>query len=105
MALASVGDAPVRGAAELTPVAWGTRLHVDCVALRGAPPAAAPSPGAAPTVYVLVLRTADGTEQQVARWSPPPGQDVGIDASTDLPAGGVSGLEVRTTTGRVVMRG
>lgn len=104
VALDSVGDAPVQGAAQLTPVAWGTRLHVECIARRGAP-SAPPAPAAAPTVYVLVLHTADGTEQQIARWSPPPGQDVGIDASTDVPAGGVSGLEVRTTTGRVVMRG
>jgi anti-sigma factor RsiW len=104
VALDSVGDAPVHGAAQLTPVAWGTRLHVECLARRGVP-SAPPAPGATPTVYVLVLRAADGTEQQIARWSPPPGQDVGIDASTDVPAGGVSGLEVRTSTGRVVMRG
>lgn len=103
VALASVGNAPVQGAAELTPVAWGTRLHVDCIALRNAGPT--PPPTGPPTVYVLVLRAADGTEQQVARWSPPPGQDVRIEASTDLPANGVSGLEVRTTAGRVVMEG
>ena len=51
-----------------------------------------------------MVRGADGTEQEVARWSPPPGQDAVVTAATDLPPDRVRGLEVRTAAGETVMR-
>jgi hypothetical protein len=56
-------------------------------------------------VYVLTVRGPDGTTQQVARWAPPPGQDVDVQAATNLDPSAVEGMEVRTGTGQLVLAG
>lgn len=101
--LQAVGGAPVRGDAGLSAKRWGTQVSLRCRYLGS--DRAGPAPGPEPEpVYVLLVRGPDGAEQQIARWSPPPGQDVDIGAATDLQVPAVTGLEVRTDTGRVVMR-
>ena len=90
------------GVAGLTARPWGTQVALTCV-YEGAPHSP-PPPDAPRTTYVLVVRGADGRLEQIASWSPPPGQDVRVAASTDLPTDRVSGLEVRTAAGAVVMR-
>jgi Putative zinc-finger len=90
------------GSAGLTTRPWGSQVVLACVyhgAPRPAPPADAPR-----TIYLLVVRGPDGGEQQIARWSPPPGQDVVVTAATDLLPDRIAGLEVRTADGDVVMR-
>lgn len=100
--LPAVAGSESSGLAGLTARPWGTQVALSCL-YRGAPhPPAAPD--APRTTYVLVVRGSDGRFEQIASWSPPPGQDVEVAASTDLPADRVSGLEVRTTSGAVVMR-
>jgi hypothetical protein len=96
--LPAVAGSESSGLAGLTARPWGTQVSLSCV-YQGAPPPDAPR-----TTYVLVVRSADGRIEQIASWSPPPGQDVQVAASTDLPADRVSGLEVRTAAGAVVMR-
>jgi hypothetical protein len=99
--LPAVAGSESSGLAGLTARPWGTQVSLSCV-YQGAPHP--PPPDAPRTTYVLVVRSADGRIEQIASWSPPPGQDVQVAASTDLPADRVSGLEVRTAAGAVVMR-
>jgi len=100
--LPGVAGSESSGFAGLTPRPWGTQVSLTCV-YEGAPHPP-PPPDAPRTTYVLVVHGADGRLEQIASWSPPPGQDVRVAASTDLPADRVSGLEVRTAAGAVVMR-
>ena len=100
--LPGVAGSESSGLAGLTARPWGTQVSLTCV-YQGAPHPP-PPPDAPRTTYVLVVRTADGRLEQIASWSPPPGQDVQVAASTELPTDRVSGLEVRTAAGAVVMR-
>ncbi|MDL5156122.1 anti-sigma factor family protein [Actinomycetospora termitidis] len=100
--LPGVAGSQSSGRAGLTTRPWGTQVALTCV-YEGAP-RPAPAPDAPRTTYVLVVRGADGRVEQIASWSPPPGQDVRVAASTDLPPDRVAGLEVRTASGDVVMR-
>jgi anti-sigma factor RsiW len=100
--LPAVAGSESSGLAGLTARPWGTQVSLNCV-YQGAPHLP-PPPDAPRTTYVLVVRSADGRLEQIASWSPPPGQDVQVAASTDLPPDRVSGLEVRTAAGAVVMR-
>jgi hypothetical protein len=102
IALPAVAGSESSGLAGLTARPWGTQVALTCL-YRGAPHPP-PPPDAPRTTYVLVVHAADGRVEQIASWSPPPGQDVKVAASTDLPTDRVSGLEVRTTSGTVVMR-
>jgi hypothetical protein len=100
--LPGVAGSESSGLAGLTARPWGTQVSLTCL-YQGAPHPP-PPPDAPRTTYVLVVRGADGRLEQIASWSPPPGQDVHVAASTDLPTDRVSGLEVRTAAGAVVMR-
>ncbi|MCD2195692.1 zf-HC2 domain-containing protein [Actinomycetospora endophytica] len=102
IALPAVAGSESSGLAGLTARPWGTQVALTCV-YDGAPHPPA-DPDAPRTTYVLVVRGSDGRDEQIASWSPPPGQDVKVAASTDLPSDRVSGLEVRTASGTVVMR-
>ena len=102
IALPAVAGSESSGLAGLTARPWGTQVALTCL-YQGAPHPP-PAPDAPRTTYVLVVRGSDGRLEQIASWSPPPGQDVKVAASTDLPTDRVSGLEVRTTSGAVVMR-
>jgi hypothetical protein len=102
VALPPVGGGETSGLADLTARPWGTAIALSCRyqgESRPAPPADVPR-----TTYLLVVRGPDGGEQQIARWSPPPGQDVVVAAATDLPPDRVQGLEVRTAAGETVMK-
>jgi hypothetical protein len=102
IALPAVAGSESSGLAGLSARPWGTQVSLTCI-YEGAPhPPAAPD--APRTTYVLVVHAADGRLEQIASWSPPPGQDVRVAAATDLPPDRVQGLEVRTTDGAVVMR-
>jgi anti-sigma factor RsiW len=102
LALPPVAASESSGTAGLTARPWGTQIALTCRYLGE--PRPAPAPDAPRTTYVLVVRTPEGGEQEIARWSPPPGQDVTVTAATDLPPELVRGLEVRTATGQAVMR-
>ncbi len=91
----------VAGEAGLTEQPWGSAIALRC---RSSSTAGAPAPTQR-TVYVLFVRSPDGSEHEVARWSPPPGHDVDVEAATDLDPAQVAGLQVRTSTGDVVMQG
>ncbi|TCK25156.1 anti-sigma factor family protein [Pseudonocardia endophytica] len=98
----AAADAPVYGEAGLAGEPWGTAITLRCRTMAGRP---APARDAPRSVYVLTVRGPDGSVQQVARWSPPPGQDVDVQAATNLDPAAVAGLEVRTGTGQLVLAG
>jgi hypothetical protein len=100
--LPPVGDGETSGLAGLTARPWGTEIALAC--RYHGPPRPVADPDEPRTTYVLIVRGPDGSEQQIARWSPPPDQDVVVAAATDLPPDRVRGLEVRTAEGTTVMR-
>jgi hypothetical protein len=102
LALPPVADSETSGLAGLTARPWGTQISLSCLYRGESRPT--PPPDAPRTTYVLVVQGPDGAEQEVARWSPPPGQDAVVTAATDLPPDRVRGLEVRTAAGETVMR-
>lgn len=89
---------------DLTPVAWGTRLSMDCrypAAASGYPPAG--GAGAGPAVYTLVVTDVDGVQSQVSTWSAVPGLDVRLDAATAVPLDRIASLDVRSAGGTTLL--
>jgi hypothetical protein len=90
----------------LTPVAWGTRLSMDCTYPAGGstytPPAGA---AAGPPVYTLVVTDVDGAQSQVSTWTAVPGQDVRLEAATAVPLDRIASLDVRSAGGATLLSG
>lgn len=97
-------DTSLSATVGLTPVAWGTRLTMDCDYPAG-PSAYTPPPGAdaGEPVYVLVVTDVDGTESQVSTWSAVPGREVRLDAATAVPVDRIASLEVRSARGTTLL--
>ena len=99
VALEQVIDAPLEASVTLTDVAWGTRIDMTCD--YGAE-------GDAPTegwAYALVVVGHDGTESVLSTWRAHPGTTARLSAGTELPASGISAVEIRAVdSGRVLMR-
>jgi len=71
---------------------WGTALHLR---LASAPPAGWCS---------LVARSRDGRTETAAYWLADADGAADIEGATDIPASDLSGFEVRTDTGRLLVR-
>lgn len=99
-AMEPVGGTPVEGWLTLETVPWGTRLTLLCTY--------SPSPGGyggtGPAGYVLVVRTRDGGEREVATWNAVPGRAMQLSAATASGRADIASVEVRTDTGRPVLR-
>jgi len=101
-AMSPVGGAAVQGWLTFETVPWGTRLRLQCTY--------APAPGGygdgdGETVgYVMVVRTRDGGEQEVATWNAVPGRSMQLDAATAFGRADIASVEVRTDSGRPVLR-
>ena len=99
-AMQRLGGAAVEGWLTLETVPWGTRLTLECTY--------ATSPdgyGAGqPVDYVMVVRTRDGGEQQVATWNAVPGRSMQLTAATAAGRDQIRAVEVRTGDGRPVLR-
>lgn len=83
----------------MTPVAWGTRLDLEC---RWAPASDA-APGYGDVTggrYSLVVRSAGGQAQQVATWRALPGRTMRVSAATSLGRDEIAAVEVRAADGR-----
>jgi len=84
----------------LTSVAWWTLIRITCTypdSRYGAGAVGASS-------YSLVVRSATGGEEQVATWGSVPGRKVSMDGATAIPLTGIQTLEVRDSSGAVVLR-
>lgn len=98
-AMAPVGDAPVEGWLTLETVPWGTRLTLLCSYAPGSDGYGAVQP----VGYVMVVRTRDGDEREVATWNAVPGKAMQVGASTATAQAEIAAVEVRTDAGRPVL--
>jgi hypothetical protein len=101
VAVAMVGDAPVRAELRLEDVAWGTRITMTC--RYDGPAPAGPYP---PPTYELVVVGVDGAgTQDVARWRALPGRDARVAGSTDLAVSDIAEVQLRDRDGTVLLEG
>jgi hypothetical protein len=100
VAFEQVAEGPMSVTAELTSVAWGTRIELVCRYRDGSPP----SRYAGSASYALVLENIDGGTEQAASWQAVPGRTVTVQAATALPTARIASLEVRTASGQPVLR-
>ncbi|WP_052848180.1 anti-sigma factor family protein [Streptomyces avicenniae] len=95
VALEPTGATPMTVDVRLDPVAWGTRLSVEC----GYPEGTAWSGPGGPWSYALVVTDADGATTQVATWQAVAGRTITLDAATAVPVEDIASLSVVTAGG------
>lgn len=88
----------VEASVALTSVAWGTRLDLTCS--YEAPPGGYQHD--APT-YALVVRTADGSTEQVATWKGLPGKTMHLTGATALTTEQIAAVEVQDAAGHPLL--
>ncbi|AKU15995.1 anti-sigma factor family protein [Luteipulveratus mongoliensis] len=98
VAMSTASAAPIRASLHLQPMAWGTKVTMECLYEGDRAPQ-----GPRRTYELVVLPKDGGTPQTVARWAVLPGRDATVTGSTDLTAAAISQVQVRTTDGRVVL--
>ena len=104
VALAQQVSTTLTATVDLTPVAWGTRLSMDCRYPAAASGYLAPGgTDAGPAVYTLVVTDVDGVQSQVSTWSAVPGLDVRLDAATAVPLNRIASLDVRSAGGATLL--
>jgi anti-sigma factor RsiW len=97
-----VADAPLVASATLTPVAWGTRIDLDCRYESSGEGAA----GGREWPYALVVVDRDGEAREVSSWRASPGESASLEAGTAVDLDDIESLEIRALgTGVVLMRG
>jgi hypothetical protein len=92
--MTSVAPASLSATVGLNPVAWGTRIELECRyddPVRGAVP------------YTLVVVDASGRSESVGTWTAVPGQVARMSAPTSVPRSQIAEVEVRTASGRPVL--
>jgi len=96
VALARVINVPITASASLTDRSWGTEINLTC---RYTGPMKF-----APASYLLVATDRLGHDQQIATWRVVPGGPVVLTAATSLRRSELASLEVRSPTGRPLLR-
>lgn len=99
-AMEPVDGTAVEGWLTVETVPWGTRLTLQCTY----PPSLDGYGGGGTPGYVMVVRTRDGGEREVATWNAVPGRAVQLTAATAAARDDIASVEVRTDTGRPVLR-
>jgi anti-sigma-K factor RskA len=89
-------SAPLTATADLTPESGGTRIDLTC-RYDGATPYDLPA-------YALVVTGRDGTDHSVATWRVGPDGTSRVVGAVDLAPRDIASVEVRTDTGRAVLR-
>ena len=88
---------------QLVDESWGTRIELRCSYAAGADDSTAPPP-TDPRQYVMVVTDAADHTSQVASWTAGPGSTVEPTGSTSLTRAEITSLEVRSTSGVVLLR-
>ncbi|MGX5696904.1 anti-sigma factor family protein [Agromyces soli] len=97
----AVAELPVSASATLEPVAWGTRIELDC-SYAAAPGVDAPDGG---WTYGLFAVGRDGTSTQLSTWRAAPGATARLEAGTALAEDEIASLEIRAMgSGDVLLR-
>ncbi|WP_448005284.1 anti-sigma factor family protein [Agromyces bauzanensis] len=104
VAFETVAEVPVTATAELIPVAWGTRIDLDCTYETDGPNAAdAPVDG---WPYALYVVDRDGTSRELSSWRASPGATARLEAGTAVDVDDIASLEIRAVaTGDVLLVG
>jgi hypothetical protein len=85
---------------QVTQVAWGSKVSVDCRWV-GTPAGADPT---VKKVYRLVaVPVGGGAPQTVAQWAVLPGQDAKVVGSTNLAASGIATIELQAVADDAVL--
>lgn len=101
-AMDQVGKTPVEANVLVSDVAWGTRLDLTCsYATLEETDEYDASPAAE---YALVVRTRDGSAEQVATWRGLPGRTMHVSGATATRRQDIQAVELRTADGLVVLR-
>lgn len=99
-AMVPVGGAPVRANVALEEVPWGTRLELTCTYEPVSDDYHLPQAA----TYVLVVRTRDGSIEQVGTWRALEGQTMHVSAATSASRREIASVEVRATNGQRVLK-
>ncbi len=99
-AMAPVGDVPVHAELIVESVAWGTKLDLTCTYDRGEESGDLPGE----VTYVLFVRTRDGHTERVGTWRAQTGKTMRLSAATAASRADIASVEVRTDSGRPVLR-
>jgi hypothetical protein len=95
VAMSAVVSSPVHATAALTRHTWGTEIDLDCT-YEGQPDAYRP--------YLLVVVAKSGAEQEIATWTVGPSRTATATGSVDLQPGQIDRVEVRTASGKALLR-
>lgn len=99
LALAPVEESTMTAVVDLSPVAWGTRISVECAYPAGETWGGEDGPWS----YALVVTDEAGRSSQVSTWQAVPGKTVQIDAATAVPLEQIASLEVRKADGETIL--
>ena len=99
-AMAPLGDVPVEASLGLEQVTWGTRMLLTCTYDKDAAAVELPEQ----VDYLLFVTASDGRSEQVGSWTSLSGATMEVPAATSVPRDDIASVEVRTTSGRVVLR-
>lgn len=100
LVMSPVGDVPVRASVSLDSVTWGTRLGLICTYDS----AWVDRPLPEEPTYALFVRTRDGHSEQVGTWRSTDGRTMRLSAATAASRADIAAVEVRTTSGRVLLQ-
>lgn len=98
--MAPLGDVPIEASLGLEQVAWGTRMLLTCTYDKDAAAVELPEQ----VDYLLFVTASDGRSEQVGSWTSLSGATMEVPAATSVPRDDIASVEVRTTSGRVVLR-
>lgn len=96
VALEPAVSVPVTATVELTPVAWGTRIDMECAYGADAPDAG--------WTYVLTVIDASGAATELSTWKVEPGRTARVSAGVAERLPDIRAVEVRNAAGDVILR-
>ncbi len=94
------GDVPLAASLDLETVTWGTRMLLTCTYDKDGVEAELPEE----VDYLLFVTSTGGRTEQVGSWTSVSGTTMTVPAATSVVREDIATVEVRTTTGRVVLR-
>ncbi|QIG42808.1 anti-sigma factor [Nocardioides anomalus] len=103
-AMQPVGHVPITASVALTPVGWGTRVDFTCEYDDDAGTDGPAYRDESQPSYAMYVRTTTGAEEQIASWRALPHKVLRIAAATAAERDEITEVEVRSSTGRTVLR-
>lgn len=96
--LTPAAGAPIRATAQFTDAAWGTEIRLRCT-YAGDGPYGRSSGG----TYTMLVTDRQGHRQQLGTWRVTAERTSTVDGTTSLPRSDIASVDVRTTSGRLVL--